>query len=297
VYFFYIDETGNRDPRLTIPRKDGTTVAGDWLYVLTAVSLFEKRWHGFEKTLNRRKGFLMNRIFKETGTRLQLADCEVKSNWVRQPKERTQHPFLRHVTDEEMTGLVDLFYQQLEHHKMHIFSVLVDKRHRPDYMDQEKLHRKSWELLLELVQRFMASTHGKHQALMVTDDVQIQVNRSLAMKHAYIMDQGTASGMWLTHICEMPMFVRSELSNGVQLADLCGYNIYRAFRSGDLDYAFFRRIAPKIWSRHYPLRTGKAGFSGLYVFPGNSPLRGLVDALENEKAPPNKPDGASEHNQ
>jgi hypothetical protein len=281
MFLFYADETGNRDPRLEIPQRGGTTKAGDWLYVLTAVSLFEHRWHGFEKRINRRKGDLLARIMRDMGIRLQLADCEVKSNWVRIPKERRRHPFLANLTEPELSDLIELYYRQLEHHHMHILSVLVDKRYLHDYMDQEKLHRKSWELLLEQVERLMRVKYRRHQAIMVNDDVSLQVNRSLAMKHAYLLDQGTANDTWLTHICEMPMFVRSELSNGVQLADLCSYNIYRAFREGDLGYLFFGRIKPYIWSRSEPV---KRPFSGLYVFPGDSPLRGLVDAFEKERA-------------
>lgn len=130
----------------------------------------------------------------------------------------------------------------------------------------------------------------RHQAIMVNDDVSRQANCSLAMKHAYLLDQGTARDTWLRHVCEMPMFVRSELSNGVQLADLCSYNIYRAFRSGDLSYPFFNRIKPFIWSRSNPVRRP---FSGLFVFPGNSPLRALVDEIEKQRAPPANDQGSS----
>jgi len=238
MFLFYADETGNRDPRLEIPQKNGTTKPGDWLYVVTAVSLFEQQWHGFEKTINRRKVELTQRILRDRQVRLDLADCEVKSNWVRIPKERRRHPFLGNLTDQELTDLIELYYRQLEHHHMHILSVLVDKRELLAYMDQEKLHRKSWELLLEQIERLMRAKYGRHQAIMVNDDVSLQANRSLAMKHAWLLDQGTTHDTWLRHICEMPMFVRSELSNGVQLADLCSYNIYRAFKSGGLDYPF-----------------------------------------------------------
>jgi hypothetical protein len=210
-----------------------------------------------------------------------LADCEIKSNWIRLPAERAKHSFLHNITDNELVALTNLFYQQLAHHKMTILSVIVDKRHLHDYMDQAKLHRKAWELLLQLVERFMRGRHAKHQALMVTDEVGVHQNRSLAMKHAYIMDQGTSDGTWLQHICEMPLFVRSELSNGVQLADLCSYNIYRAFKTGDLTYPFFQRIAPFIWSRSEIV---KYPFSGLKVFPDSSPLCSLVDNFEREKA-------------
>ena len=281
MYLFYVDETGNRDTRLVIPTKNGGTVAGDPIYVLTAVCLFEHQWHGFDKTLNRQKTMLMDLIFRNTQLRLDLADCEIKSNWIRMPKERDARPFLKNITDTELTRLVELFYQQLNHHYMTVFSVIVDKRCLHDYMDQTKLHRKSWELLLELVERFMRSRHDKHQALMVTDDVGRQENHSLAMKHAYIMDRGTADGTWLKHICEMPMFVRSELSNGVQLADLCSYNIYRAFKTGNLTYSFFTRIAPHIWSSKEPIRHP---FSGLHVFPAHSDLHKLVDEFEKNRA-------------
>ena len=51
MFLFYVDETGNRDVRVEISQRDGTTKPGDWLYVLTTISLFEHRWHGFEKTI------------------------------------------------------------------------------------------------------------------------------------------------------------------------------------------------------------------------------------------------------
>jgi len=281
MYFFYIDETGNLDPRLEIPRRDGSVQQGDHIYVLTAVSLFERQWHGFEKTLNRFKQRLAWKVCQRKGVQLDLADCEIKSNWIRQPKARANSPFLAHLTEEELSGLVGMYYRQLGHHNMDVFSIIIDKRYLHDYFDQEKLQRKAWELMLEQIERYMRARHPRHQALMVNDDVSIQANRSLAMKHAHLLDQGTPRGTWLKHVCEMPMFVRSELSNGIQLADLCSYNIYRAFKHEDLNYPFFQEIAPRIWSRSNPI---KHPFSGLYVFPGKSPLRALVDALEKERA-------------
>lgn len=281
MYLFYVDETGNRDPRLEIPRPDGSKIPGDPIYVLTAVGLFEKQWHGFDKTLNRHKSMLMDLINRAKGVRLELADCEIKSNWVRRADERAIRPFLNNITDAELTAVVDLFYAQLAHHHMTVFSVIVDKRHLHDYMDQAKLHRKTWELLLELIERFVRCRHDKHQALMVTDDSGLQANRSLAMKHAFIMDRGTKHHTWLQHICEMPMFVRSELSNGVQLADLCSYNIYRAFKKADIGYPFFQRIIPHIWSRSEPV---SHPFTGLHVFPANSPLKSVVEEFEKIRA-------------
>lgn len=291
MYLCYVDETGNRDPRLSIPQKDGTSRPGDWLYVLTALCIFEQRWHTMEKPINRHKAALMNRIAIDAGAILNLADCEVKSNWLRQPHERAKHPFLKHLSTEQLTGLTDAYYEQLGAAHATVFAVLVDKRSLPQGTTPNEIHLQSWERLLELVECFMRGRHHRHQAIMINDDVNRQVNHTLAMAHAELLDRGTRRATWLRHICEMPMFVRSEFSTGVQLVDLCSYNIYRAFKAGDLTYPFFRRIAPFVWTSAEQVKMGRP-FSGLWVLPGaTSPLVSLVRQFENEQAPTRRGQG------
>lgn len=284
MYLCYIDETGNRDPRLKIPQKDGSEKDGDWLYALTAMCIFEQRWHTLEKPINRHKMSLIDKIQRDKGIGLQLSDCEVKSNWLRQPREREKHVFLQHLSDTELTSLTDCFFDRLEPIHATLFSVLVDKRELPAQTTQHDVHLQSWEQLLELIEQFMRVRHDKHQAIMINDDVSLQMNRMLAMSHASLLDKGTRRDTWLRHICEMPMFVRSELSAGVQLADLCSYNIYRAFKSGDLNYHFFKRVAPFIWPGKdrggwaLPLR-------GLSLLHGaQSQLTPLLKQFEKEQA-------------
>lgn len=285
MYLCYIDETGNRDPRLKIPQKNGSVKDGDPIYVLTALCIFEQRWHTMEKPINRHKASLIERIRRDAGVELTLADCEVKSNWLRQPRERAKHRFLSHLRPEELTGLAEVFYQQLHAAHATIFAVLVDKRRLPPGATQRDIHLRTWERLLELIERFMRARHHRHQAIMINDDISRQTNRMLAMSHAQLLDQGTQRNTWLRHVCEMPMFVRSELSAGVQLADLCSYNIYRAFKRADLAYPYFQRIAPYIWTPHDLVNAGKH-FSGIWVLDGaNSPLLPLVRQFENEQAP------------
>jgi hypothetical protein len=282
MYLFSVDESGNRDPRTEIPRADGSTVPGDLVYVLTAVALLDHKWHGFELTINRLKRTIKDRICREHDLRLDLADCEIKSNWVRQPRERARRPFLAHMTDDELNQLIGMFLSQLAHHKMRLFTVVVDKARLHAYMDQTKLHRKAWELLVELIEDYMRVRHDRHQTILIADDMSREQNRSLAMKHIYIAEEGTRSDKWLSHICEMPLFVRSELSNGAQLADLRGYNVYRAFKDRNLGYIGFDKIRPYIWSRQEP-RVPRP-FSGIRVFSDDSPLWQLVNDFENERA-------------
>lgn len=73
--------------------------------------------------------------------------------------------------------------------------------------------------------------------------------------------------MTFRHIVEYPFFSRSELSNGVQLADLLAYSVFRAFRDEDFTYPYFERLLPSFYRR----QAGTA-LDGLKVWPEGSPL-------------------------
>ena len=211
MYFFYVDESGNLDSTVSGEHADGSTFTKDHIYVLPAVSLYEHKWHRFDKLLNRKKWELIDIIFRAqlTPSKLELADCEIKSTWTRIPKQRAKRPFLANLTDPELLQLVELYYHQLGHNYMQIFAVVVDKRYLHNYMDATKMHRKAWELLLEQIEAFLREEHPKHQGVLITDNVSKDRNQSLAMKHAYVQSEGTAAGIWLSHIAENA-FVRPK---------------------------------------------------------------------------------------
>jgi len=270
MYFFYIDESGTRDPQVEGMKQDGSRFQKEHLYVLTAVSLFEKRWKDFDRAITNLKLELADYLYRCQRTKqFDLADCEVKSTWLRIPREREkQSPFLTALADADRTRLAKLFYDQLKAQRMAVFSVVVDKRKLHDHVDQHILHKKAYELLLERVERYLGECHPKHQGLIVMDDTDKSINRSLAMKHAYFQREG-GKHMDFRHIVEYPFFTDSKLSNGVQLADLCGYNIYRAFRNLDYQYPFFRELLPYFYNSK---RTDACKLDGLKIFPPESDL-------------------------
>lgn len=51
MYFFYIDESGTKDPEVSATKADGTVVTKEHLYVLTAVSLFQFNWRKDRKSV------------------------------------------------------------------------------------------------------------------------------------------------------------------------------------------------------------------------------------------------------
>lgn len=269
MYFFYIDESGSRDPQASKIKADGTVQAKDHLYVLTAVALFERRWREFEKAIAGEKLDLIKRLRRDAQLKLDLADCEVKSTWLRNPRQReSQSRFLAGLVPAELTRLAETYYSQLDAQKIKLFSVVVDKRELRDHMDHMKLHKKAYELLLERIEYYMVEYHPKHQGVIVMDDTDKTINRSLAMKHAWFQREGNIH-MRFNHIVEYPFFTDSRLSNGVQLADLCGYNVYRAFRDLNFGYSFFERLLPYIYRS---CRTAGGKLDGLKVWPETSEL-------------------------
>jgi hypothetical protein len=258
VYLFYVDESGNID----------TANTNQWLYSLTAVGIFEHNWRKFYMPLVDRKRQLMANILQRTGKQLHLHQCEVKSTWLRIPKRReAESLFLHSLNHEEMTELAELYYNQMNDVHAVCMSVAIDKRKLHPYFDQSKLHLKAWEILCERIENYMREHHPKHRAVLLADDVSPQENASLAGKHAYFLEQQTSANLSIRRIIEMPLFVRSELSEGVQLADLCAYNVYHSASYNKPDYPFFTRLLPHYYNS---ANTPAQKLDGLKIFPDTS---------------------------
>ena len=262
MYLFYIDESGNRDLG---------HIEQERFYVLTAVGMFEGHWKRFYYDLAFLKSKIIYRIEKSYGISLDFAtDAEVKSTLLRNEKARRTHLFSLYQNDDERIVLVNEFYSQLEKCNVVLISIVIDKKFIvPDsrMANQQELHNKAWELLCERIESFMKECHPKHKAILVTDDTDKQKNIQTTRAHVNLYRNGASSGLTLRHIIEMPMFVSSATCVGVQLADLCCYNVYRRFKDNNPNYEFFKRIEPFFYnSSNTPVEKK----DGLKVFPPNS---------------------------
>lgn len=269
MYFFYFDESGSRDPSVGTPE-----APRDHLYVLLTVGMYERQWPIFDREIAHLKLEFAEYARRGGKGRFELADCEVKSNWVRNPKERVKKsPFLSTLDERDMTCLMECFFSQLEARRTVLMAAVIDKRYLHDHVDHEILHKKAYEFLLERIEQFMAEYHPKHNALIVMDDTSKELNCAVAMKHAWFQRAGNQH-VAFRHIVEYPFFTRSELSNGVQLADLLAYSVYRAFRDADFAYPYFARLLPFFYCR----QEGRV-LDGLKVWPEGSPLIEQARAL------------------
>src|SRR5208337_848972 len=201
MYFFYFDESGSRDPSVGTPEKPK-----DHLYVLLAVGMFERQWRPFDLAISHLKLELADYLRRDGKGNFDLAACEVKSNWVRNPKERAQKsPFLSALHADDLERLVTAYFGQVIERNAVVMAAVIDKRQLHAHMTHETLHKKAYEFLLERIEHYIAEYHQKHQALVVMDDTIKELNRAVAMKHAFFQRAGNQN-VAFRHIVEYPFF-------------------------------------------------------------------------------------------
>ena len=241
--------------------------------MLLAVGMYEGEWRPFEREVSGLKLKLASRLRQDGKGIFNLADCEVKSSWLRNPSGRRKaSAFLNALTPDEHQSLTNVYLTQILKRKTVVIASVIDKRYLYPGMTDEDLHQRAYEFLIERVQNYMVEYQPWHQALVVMDDTSIQLNRAVAMKHESLLRRGNRN-IRFSNIVEYPFFARSELSNGVQLADQLAYNVYRAFRNVDVAYPYFEEILP-----HFYRGLNGRVLHGLKVWPNNSPLVGVARA-------------------
>jgi len=281
MYLLYLDESGQKGFSTTVPLTPSGPKDDQSIYVLCGVTLFDGRWDRFNYPIESTKLRLINRVKDRTGSELALRDAEVHSVDVRIPKQRARHPFLSQLTEAELHELVSVFYDQISKHYMRTIAIVFDKRYVVNY-DSNRLHRTSYEFMLERFQQYLAIYHRRHMGIVVIDDTSKQLNRSLAEKHTFIRRNGSSSGLQLSNIVEAPFFIPSEMSNGIQLADLCAYTVFKAFRSGKLEDPFIQRLIPSLCGGPPKQGSSTPQLVGLKVHPPDSDLCEMRDRISLE---------------
>ena len=262
MYLFYIDESGNTK----IP--EANCLVDEMIYVVLAVGMFAPKWRSFHSDILR----LKKGLFEEAGgnfSHLDVAELEIKSTWLRREKERREKPFLGALSEEMIARLTRAYYAQLRQCKMRLISVVIDKQKWDRARgDAAELRRKAWEMLCERIQNYMGESQHKHRALLIADNINAQANHQIAVRHGEFLQKQTSANLQLRNIIEMPLFTDSKVSEGIQLADLCAYNVYRQFARQE-EYPYFRKILPFFYRS---ARTEHKKIDGLKVFPDHSPL-------------------------
>lgn len=118
-----------------------------------------------------------------------------------------------------------------------LFAECIDKIHFDPLRAQSTIDAQSFEQVVSRFEQYLQITNQNsaivNYGLLIHDN-----NETVAKKHTALMKKFHTQGtLWtsLKLIIETPLFVNSELTSMVQIADLCAYALRRYLENGEAD--------------------------------------------------------------
>lgn len=212
TYLFYLDESGQREG------------PEEGYFVLASVGVPIDEW----QSLNRQITDLKWTYFSDP-------DVELKSTWLRNPRERPKRYLEKYgVADGDLVECVDSVYDALTGHNVIIIAAVIDKaRFGRREREGDTPLSLAYKILFERIERCLQKidAHG----ILIFDKIEdAEMKRAgyeklLTEQHRKHREEGTEF-VRVDRIIEGLLFIRSSDNNGIQLADLCAYNVMRQFR-------------------------------------------------------------------
>lgn len=229
MYLFYIDESGERD--YTSPSR---------YFVLSAFGVPVNEWRAINSDM-----LALKRTYFQDIT------VEIKSNWLRIPKERKKRYLDSFpITETELTEFTNKVYDViLSHNTLSIATVVDKERMKSKYSAPQSPSSLAYRLLFERIENFLVK-QAKHGILIFDKITELEVSKKgyenlLSRQHQRYMEKGTEF-VQISQIVEGLLFIPSHENNLLQLADLCAYNSYRQF----IDHADEWRSKGKFTTRY-----------------------------------------------
>ena len=111
-----------------------------------------------------------------------------------------------------------------------LFAECIDKLHFDPTLTNYTVHEQAFEQVVSRFELFLQNTQSGY-GLLIHDN-----NQTVAKRHTELMKTFLRKGtLWtqIEHVIETPMFVDSQLTSMVQLADLCAYSIRRYLENSE----------------------------------------------------------------
>ena len=284
VYFCYVDESGT-------PQIPGNTSH----YILCGISIPVKDWKKCDSAINKIKakydlsdseihtGWIMRSYLEQTKipgfetmsvndrrsevTKQRKAEIyRVKksnnSNALKQLKKNyKQTEAYIHLTYDERIAFIREIADQVGSWKhARIFAECIDKVFYDPNKSKLSTEDQAFEQVISRFEHYMDNvSHSEDHTygLLIHDN-----NETVSKKHTELMKRFHKQGtLWtsIKHIIETPLYVNSELTGMVQIADLCAFALRRFFENQETD--IFDRIKPRIDS-HRGKMVGVRHFTG-----------------------------------
>lgn len=169
--------------------------------------------------------------------RLQRAKNTKLYHQTKKTYQKTQ-PYI-HLTYKERKALVVELAKALSGWNFaRLFAECVDKVHFNPVRTSKTIDEQSFEQVISRFEQYLQLVNRtilvrKRYGILIHDN-----NDTVAKKHTMMMKKYHADGtLWtsLNHIIETPLFVNSELTGMVQIADLCAYALRRYLENKEED--------------------------------------------------------------
>jgi hypothetical protein len=268
VYFCYVDESGT-------PQIPGNTSH----YILCGISIPVKDWKKCDSAINKIKakygladseihtGWIVRSYLEQTkipGFEAMSYD-ERRSEVIKQRKaeifrvKKANNPKALkqlkknykqteehiHLTYNERIAFIREIADQVGSWKhARIFAECIDKVFFDPTKSKLSTEDQAFEQVISRFEHYMDNvSHSEDQTygLLIHDN-----NETVSKKHTELMKRFHKQGtLWtsIKHIIETPLYVNSELTGMVQIADLCAFGIRRFFENQETD--IFDRIKPR----------------------------------------------------
>ncbi len=190
--------------------------------------LEQRQINGFESmTAARRRSEVRQKRTAEL-LRLQKVDNKRYRQTKKNYKKSEAYVHLAH--DERMQAVTDIARLISEWGVVRLFAECIDKVHFDPEIAKTTIHEQAFEQVVSRFERFLQNTQSGY-GLLVHDN-----NPTVAKRHTELMKTFLRKGtLWtrIEHVIETPMFVDSQLTSMVQLADLCAYAIRRYLENSE----------------------------------------------------------------
>lgn len=295
VYFCYVDESGT-------PQIPGNTSH----YVLCGLSIPIKYWKKCDKDIDRIKkkyrlqdaeihtGWIMrpyleqsripdfdsmddrmrrSEVMKIRKTEILRLQKAKNSKATKQAKKNYKHTeSYIHLTYEERMNLIREIADTIgKWGFVRIFAECIDKVFFDPTKTKQTPDEQALEQLVTRFEHYMSNVDGSAEDTEIFGVLIHDNNETVSRKHTALMKRYHRQGTLyrsIPHIIETPLFVNSELTGLIQIADLCSLALRRYFENGETDLV--DRIKSRFDQKRDRNDKGKSKIVGIRHFTDNT---------------------------
>ncbi|MBN1460609.1 MAG: DUF3800 domain-containing protein [Armatimonadetes bacterium] len=215
-YCAFLDESGQREYG---PKTDRYYVVAGVIALSEYLGTYEDELAGLKRAFFGRR------------------NVEIKSNWLRQPKECRKHYLDKYgITQPELETFVDAMYEWLVATRLTLIAGVIDKEQmQEDYSDPHHPSALGYQVFLQRYQKFLMATNALGAVMIDEPSGKSGPGNKwkdlLKRQHARLKKHGCSyTGTTFDNVLDSIDFLDSAHSSLVQLADLVAYNTFRQFK-------------------------------------------------------------------